>query len=130
MTSHLGVIQYYVLKSITTSSLYNTEFHCQRNFIWFSGKVHDMLHKYNVNIIGSDSKPVVYLDNLLATLLIYFSSFKFENNLNTFVSNYHLNNPTIFLHSQWYKKAFSMLHLHRLMILKTMRLIRACHRFR
>ena len=29
----------------------------------YSGKVHD-IHKYNVKIKGSDSKPVAYLDHL------------------------------------------------------------------
>ena len=33
----------------------------------FSGKVHD-IHKYNVKIEGSDSKPVAYLDHLLDML--------------------------------------------------------------
>ena len=33
----------------------------------YSDKVHD-IHKYNVKIIGSDSKPVAYLDNLLDML--------------------------------------------------------------
>ena len=30
-------------------------------------KVHD-IHKYNVTIVGSDSKPVAYLDHLLDIL--------------------------------------------------------------
>ena len=30
----------------------------------YSDKVHD-IHKYNVKIVGSDSKPVAYLDHLL-----------------------------------------------------------------
>ena len=29
----------------------------------YSDKVHD-IHKYNVKIVGSDSKPVAYLDHL------------------------------------------------------------------
>ena len=33
----------------------------------YSGKVH-VIHKYNVKIIGSDSKPVAYLDHLLDML--------------------------------------------------------------
>ena len=33
----------------------------------YSGKVHD-IHKYNVKIIGSDSKPVAYLVHLLDML--------------------------------------------------------------
>ena len=33
----------------------------------YSGKVHD-IHKYNVKIIGSDCKPVAYLDHLLDML--------------------------------------------------------------
>ena len=33
----------------------------------YSGKVHD-IHKYNIKIIGSDSKPVAYLDHLLDML--------------------------------------------------------------
>ena len=33
----------------------------------YSGKVHD-IHKYNVKIIGSDGKPVAYLDHLLDML--------------------------------------------------------------
>ena len=33
----------------------------------YSDKVHD-IHKYNVKIIGSDSKPVAYLDHLLDML--------------------------------------------------------------
>ena len=35
--------------------------------ITYSGKVHD-IHKYNVKIKGSDSKPVAYLDHLLDML--------------------------------------------------------------
>ena len=35
--------------------------------IIYSGKVHD-IHKYNVKIKGSDSKPVAYLDHLLDML--------------------------------------------------------------
>ena len=34
---------------------------------FYSGKVHD-IHKYNVKIIGPDSKPVAYLDHLLDIL--------------------------------------------------------------
>ena len=33
----------------------------------YSDKVHD-IHKYNVKIVGSDSKPVAYLDHLLDML--------------------------------------------------------------
>ena len=33
----------------------------------YSDKVHD-IHKYNVNIVGSDSKSVAYLDHLLDML--------------------------------------------------------------
>ena len=33
----------------------------------YSDKVHD-IHKYNVKIVGSDSKPVAYLDHLLDIL--------------------------------------------------------------
>ena len=33
----------------------------------FSDKVHD-IHRYNVKIVGSDSKPVAYLDHLLTML--------------------------------------------------------------
>ena len=33
----------------------------------YSDKVQD-IHKYNVKIVGSDSKPVAYLDNLLDML--------------------------------------------------------------
>ena len=33
----------------------------------YSDKVHD-IHKYNVKIEGSDSKPVAYLDHLLDML--------------------------------------------------------------
>ena len=33
----------------------------------YSGKVHD-IHKYNVKIIGTDSKPVAYLDHFLDML--------------------------------------------------------------
>ena len=33
----------------------------------YSDKVHDV-HKYNVKIVGSDSKPVAYLDHLLDML--------------------------------------------------------------
>ena len=35
----------------------------------YSDKVHDT-HKYNVKIVGSDSKPVAYLDHLLDMLKI------------------------------------------------------------
>ena len=35
----------------------------------YSDKVHDTcIHKYNVKIVGSDSKPVAYLDHLLDML--------------------------------------------------------------
>ena len=34
---------------------------------YYSDKVHD-IHKYNVKIVGSDSKPVAYLDHLLDML--------------------------------------------------------------
>ena len=33
----------------------------------YSGKVH-AIHEYNVKIIGSDNKPVAYLDHLLDML--------------------------------------------------------------
>ena len=33
----------------------------------YSDKVHE-IHKYNVKIVGSDSKPVAYLDHLLDML--------------------------------------------------------------
>ena len=33
----------------------------------YSDNVHD-IHKYNVKIVGSDSKPVAYLDHLLYML--------------------------------------------------------------
>ena len=33
----------------------------------YSDKVHD-IHKYNIKIVGSDSKPVAYLDHLLDML--------------------------------------------------------------
>ena len=33
----------------------------------YSDKVH-VIHKYNVKIVGSDSKPVAYLDHLLDML--------------------------------------------------------------
>ena len=34
---------------------------------FYSGKVHD-IHRYSVKILGSDSKPVAYLDHLLEML--------------------------------------------------------------
>ena len=38
----------------------------------YSEKVHN-IHKYNVKIVGSDSKPVAYLDHLLDILYnLYF----------------------------------------------------------
>ena len=38
----------------------------------YSGKVHD-IHKYKVKIIGSDSKLVAYLDNLLKFFTVFES---------------------------------------------------------
>ena len=35
----------------------------------YSDKVHD-IHKYNVKIVGSDSKPVAYLDHLLELFIL------------------------------------------------------------
>ena len=72
--------------------IYYSEFHCQRNFI-------------------------------------FISSFKYVNSMKTLVCDYHLNDPTTFLHHQiqvscaharilplGYKNAFSMLHVHGLVI--------------
>ena len=61
--------------------------------------------------------------------LLLLSSFKYVNNMKTFVCDYHLNDPTTFLHYQiqvysaharilasGYKNAFSVLHVHGLVI--------------
>ena len=63
-----------------------------------------------------------------ATLFL-ISSFKYVNNMKTFVCDYHLNDPTTFLHHQIqvcnahapilalvYKNAFSVLHVNGLVI--------------
>ena len=60
-----------------------------------------------------------------ATFFFLLSSFKYENNKKTFVFDYHLNDPTTFLHHQiqvhsaharilafGYKNAFSVFHVH------------------
>ena len=39
----------------------------------YSDKVHD-IHKYNVKIVGSDSKPVAYLDHLLGVAVPFLDS--------------------------------------------------------
>ena len=59
--------------------------------------------------------------------IFLLSSFKYVNNMKTFVGDYHLNDPTTFLHHQiqvcsaharihvmGYKNAFSVLHVHGL----------------
>ena len=62
-------------------------------------------------------------------LYFFLSSFKFVNNQKTVVSDYHLNDPTIFQHFQiqvfsahaqiltsGYKNAFSVLQVHGLVM--------------
>ena len=62
-------------------------------------------------------------------LYFFISSFKYVNNMKTFVCNDHLNDPTTFLHHQiqvcsahvrilalGYKNAFAILHVHGLVI--------------
>ena len=71
------------------------------------------------NILSSTAKATLFL----------LSSFKYVNNMKPFVCDYHLNDPTIFLHCQiqvhsaharipasGYKNAFSVLHVHGLVI--------------
>ena len=72
----------------------------------------------------------VLSSNANATLFL-ISSFKYVNNMKTFVCDYHLNELTIFLHYQiqvcsahkrmlasGYKNTFSVLHEHGLVILQ------------
>ena len=60
-------------------------------------------------------------------LYFLFLSFEYVNNMKTFECDYHLNDPTTFLHHQiqvcsvharilalGYKNAFSVLHVHGL----------------
>ena len=71
------------------------------------------------NILSSTANATLFL----------ISSFKNVINMNTFVCDYHLNDPTTFLHHQirvcsahvrilalGYKNAFSVLHVHGLVI--------------
>ena len=73
------------------------------------------------NILSSTANATLFFDLI----------FKYVYNMKTFVCDYHLNNPTTFLHHQiqvcsaharilalGYKNAFSVLHVHGLVIFK------------
>ena len=75
--------------------------------------------KHQLNILSSTANTTLFL----------LSSFKYVNNMKTFMCDNHLNDPTTFLRHQiqvysaharilalGYKNAFSVLHVHGLVI--------------
>ena len=93
--------------------------------------MHEKIH-FSWSQLIDDAFPfeVDYILSSTANTILFFSHFfKYVNNMKTFVCNYHLNDPTTFLihkiqvcsaHARKlalrYKNAFSVLHVHGLVI--------------